>query len=413
MTIEVLPVGTRCNLSCRHCYQAPIQAAGNQTSDGYNMEAMKKALEKENYKFSVFGGEPLLVPIDDLEELWRWGKERFGGNGVQTSATLVTERHFEMFQKYKVCVGISLEGPGELNDIRWAGSLERTREATKRAHAVLHRLLEERQPVSLITTLNRGNAAPGRLEQLLNWYRDLDTRGLHHANLHLLEIENEQVREKWALSEEENAEALLACADLQSMLKQLRFQPITDMTQLLLGDDSQANCTWHACDPYTTRAVRGINSQGHMVNCGRTNKAGVEMQKADRELLVRPLALYHVEQEHGGCKDCRFWYACKGGCPGQSIGGDWRRKTEHCGTLQRVFEALETRLAGLGFRPVSSDKNRRKAMEARLIDAFRAGKLEGVKDQHGDQAHGDHGHGDHNDAIRPIVTHGDSDAASA
>lgn len=424
MTIEVLPVGTRCALSCRMCYQGSVRAAGNQESDDYDMEAMKKALAKENHRFSVFGGEPLLMPIDDLEELWRWGKERFGQNSVQTSATCVTERHFEMFKKYKVSVGVSLEGPGELNDIRWAGTSEKTREATKRAEEVVDRLLEEGHVPSLITTLSRGNAAPGRLPRLLDWYRDLDSRGLRHVNLHLLEIEDETVRQEWALTEEENIRALTACADLQPHLRQLRFQPITDMAQLLLGNDASTTCNWNACDPYTTRAVRGINGQGHLVNCGRTNKAGVEMQKADCELLVRPVALYHVPQEAGGCQDCRYWYACKGSCPGQGIGRDWRRKTEHCGTLQRVFDSLETRLASLGFRPVSSDEPRRKATETKMLEAFSAGDptwitripisvhraLNGestAPGKGGNREHGDVAHGDHSDVARPVISHGD------
>ncbi|MCP4299431.1 MAG: 4Fe-4S cluster-binding domain-containing protein [Gammaproteobacteria bacterium] len=417
MTIEVLPVGTRCALACRMCYQGPTRAAGNQESGDYNMEAMKRALVKENYKFTVFGGEPLLMPIDDLEELWRWGLERFGGNGVQTSATLVKERHYELFRKYKVGVGISLEGPGELNDIRWAGSLEKTREATKRAEGAVDRLLKEGHSLSLITTLGRGNASPERLSRLLDWFRDLDSRGLRHVNLHLLEIEDEAVRKEWGLNEKENAEALMACADLQSHLRQLRFQPIIDMAQLLLGNDASTSCNWNACDPYTTRAVRGVNGQGHLVNCGRTNKAGVEMQKADRELLVRALVLYHVPQEDGGCQGCRFWYACKGSCPGQGIGRDWRRKTEHCGTLQHVFDSLETRIASLGFRPVSSDKHRREAVEARMLDAFRAGNLISVhralsgeppaSTKGGNREHGDVAHGDHSDVARPRISHGD------
>lgn len=317
MSIEVLPVGTRCNMACRHCYETNIRDAGNQSNGEYDMDAMKAALAKEGYAFTVFGGEPLLTPIDDIEELWRWGFEQYGRNSVQTAATLVTDRHFELFRKYNVHVGISLEGPGELNDIRHAGSLERTREATDRAEGVLHQLLEERQPVSLITTLNRANATPERLPRLLDWYRDLSRRGLRSCNLHLMEIENERVRQEWALTEEENATALLACADLQTEL-QLRFQPITDMTQLLLGrdewDGGGVSCIWNACDPYTTRAVQGINGQGQKVNCSRTNKAGVDMEKADRELFVRPLALFQVEQEHGGCGGCRFWLMCKGHC---------------------------------------------------------------------------------------------------
>jgi uncharacterized protein len=382
------------------------------------MEAMKRALTEEGSKFSVFGGEALLVPVDDLEELWRWGLERFGGNSIQTSASIVTERHFELFRKYKVSVGISLEGPGQLNDIRWAGSVERTRETTKRAENVLHRLVAEGHPVSLITTLNRGNATPDHLPRLLDWYRDLDGRGLRHVNLHLMEIESEPVRKDWALSEEENAEALLACADLQPELEQLRFQPITDMVQLLLGDDSQTTCNWNSCDPYTTRAVRAVTGQGDRVNCSRTNKAGVVMQKADRELLIRSLALYHAPQEQDGCQSCRFWYACKGSCPGEALEGDWRRKTEHCRTLQRVFEALEVRLASLGFRPISSDKKRRTNIERRLLEAFAAGvplRIQAAANGEVQQpklanhVHGDRAHADHNDTENPVISHGDSD----
>ena len=306
MSIEVLPIGTRCELACVHCYQDNIRDAGNQASGEYDMDAMKKALALEGHAFTVFGGEPLLVPIDDLEELWKFGFDRYGRNSVQTGATSVTDRHLEMFRRYNVHVGISLEGPGELNDIRWAGSLERTREATRRAESVLAELLEHDRPVSIISTLNRANARADRLPRLLEWFRQLNRRGLRHVNLHLMEIENEKVRLEWALTEDENARALLACADLQPELE-LRFQPITDMVALLLGDDRGTSCIWNACDPYTTRAVQGINGAGERVNCSRTNKNGVDAQKADRELLIRPIALFHVAQSDGGCKGCDFW----------------------------------------------------------------------------------------------------------
>jgi len=383
---------------------------------------MKQALSEENRHFSIFGGEPLLTPIEDLEELWRFGMERFGRNSVQTSGVALTDYHFELIKKYNVSVGISLDGPGELNDVRWAGSLERTRESTARAEEVLKRLLDQDHPVSVITTLNQGNARGQRLPQLLDWYRELDKLGLRNANLHLLEIENEKVRKEWALTEKENAETLLACSDLQSELMNLRFQPIIDMAQLLLGNDNQTTCTWGACDPYTTRAVRGINNQGHRVNCSRVNKSGIDMLKADREFLVRPLALYYVPQERGGCKDCKFWFACKGSCPGQSIGGDWRRKTEHCKILQTVFQVLEKRLASLGLRPISLD-HRREIAEARMLEAFRAGNPISVQNalsgksattcsSHGDKGHGDRAHGDHEDIAKPIIRHGDHTDAS-
>ncbi len=421
MTVEVLPLGTKCNLSCQMCYQNPIREAGNQAVPRYNMAAMKNALEKEGYRFTVFGGEPLLMPMEDLSELWRWGMERFGSNSVQTSATCVTEKHFDLFKRYRVHVGVSLEGPGKLNDIRWAGSLEKTRELTGKAEEVLFRLLKEGIPCSLITTLNRGNASSDRLPVLLEWYRKLDSAGLRSVNLHLLQVDNEFVREKWSLTEDENVQALLSCADLQSDLSNIRFQPISDMTQLLVGRDNWdgggVSCIWNACDPYTTRAVRGVTGSGSLVNCSRTNKNGVDMEKSDTELFIRPLTLFYVDQDKGGCKGCRFWFACKGHCPGEAINGDWRMKTEHCGVLMRVFSELEKRLSSIGLRPISKDESSRRKVEERLLSSFRKGEFTSisaalgghkVKDrEHGDAPHGDIPHGDHDDVVNPVITHGD------
>lgn len=425
MTVEVLPLGTRCSLACEMCYQAPIRSGGNQAGADYDMDAMRAALEREGQPFTTFGGEPLLVPVEDLAELWRWGHEKYGRNSIQTSATCVTERHYELFRDYNVHVGVSLEGPGELNDIRSAGTLERTREATRAAEAVVHRLLESGHGVSLITTLNRGNASAERLPRLMEWFGELDSKGLRHVNIHLMEVDDPTIRGKWTLTPGENAAALIGLSQLQRALDGVRFQPITDMVALLLGRDGQTSCIWNACDPGTTRAVRGVNGQGESTNCSRTNKAGVDQQKADRESLVRPIALYHTPQSAAGCQGCRFWFACKGSCPGEAVNGDWRNRTEHCESLLAVFGYLERQLAALGFRPISRDPATRQRVEAAMLEAFARDQPIRVQDalqrssspapttkkatpRGGDNApHGDTPHGDHNDTAQPVVTHGD------
>ena len=62
---------------------------------------MLAGLEKEGGPFILFGGEPLLTDIDDLETIFKWGFEKYGGNGIQTNGTLITDRHIEMFKNYK------------------------------------------------------------------------------------------------------------------------------------------------------------------------------------------------------------------------------------------------------------------------------------------------------------------------
>jgi uncharacterized protein len=108
-----------------------MREAGN-FSPGYDMAAMKRALAQENYRFSLFGGEPLLMPFADLEEMFRWGLERFGGNAIQTNGSLITEEHLALFARYGVSVGISMDGPDELNDVREAGTLDKTRAGAER-----------------------------------------------------------------------------------------------------------------------------------------------------------------------------------------------------------------------------------------------------------------------------------------
>ena len=107
-----------------------------------------------------------------------WGFERFGHNGVQTNGSLISDAHLELFKRYRVQVGISIDGPGALNDTRWAGTLARTREATARTEAAIERLCREGMPPSLIVTLHRGNATGAMLPVLHDWFRHLERLGV-------------------------------------------------------------------------------------------------------------------------------------------------------------------------------------------------------------------------------------------
>src|SRR5262245_59244950 len=129
MAVELRPLGVLCNIQCQYCYQNPQRDAGN-LPHTYDLAAMKAAVREEGGPFTLFGGEPLLLPLRDLEELWSWGLAQYGRNSVQTNGTLITEAHIRLFRAYNVHVGISLDGPGELNDVRWHGNLGKTRQAT-------------------------------------------------------------------------------------------------------------------------------------------------------------------------------------------------------------------------------------------------------------------------------------------
>jgi uncharacterized protein len=319
---------------------------------------MKRAIAAEGGPFTLFGGEALMVPRTDLEALWSWGLEQYGRNSVQTNGVLIDDGHIALFKRYNVHVGISIDGPGELNDVRWGGSLERTRANTAKTEAAIERLCREGIPPSLIVTLSRSNATVEHLPRMHAWLRRLERLGVSSARLHVLEIDSEAVRAKYALSVEENLNAMRSFAQLQRELTRLKLDVFSDLRNLLLGKDERTTCVWNACDPYTTAAVRGVEGNGQRSNCGRTNKDGVDFAKADSTGYERYLALYQTPQAFGGCRGCRYFLFCKGQCPGTALGGDWRNRTEHCELWLTLFEELEATLLEEGEQPVSARRDR-------------------------------------------------------
>ncbi len=408
MSVELRPLGVACNIQCQYCYQNPQRDAGN-VPRSYDLEAMKAAVEREGGGFTLFGGEALLVPEDDLEALWAWGLERYGTNALQTNGVLINDAHLRMFRQYRVQVGISIDGPGELNDARWAGTLERTREATAKTEAAIARLCQEGLPPSLIVTVHRGNATAEKLPRMHRWLRELESKGVTSARLHVLEVDDAAVAATYALSTEENLAAFLSFAALESELTTLHFDVFDDVRNLLRGTDDQTTCVWNACDPYTTRAVRGVEGHGQASNCGRTNKDGIDFLKSPTEGFERYLALYHTPQEHGGCAGCRFFLMCKGQCPGTAIDGDWRNRTRDCELWKGLFRHFEDELLDARESPVSV-RPERGELEAAFVRLWAQGQtttIAGVTriltDQHGvtsENGHGDAPHGD--------VPHGDA-----
>lgn len=379
MTIEYLPVGIACNISCQYCYQDPMREAGN-INQKRDWPRAKKQLERLGADFSVFGGEPLLASLDHLEEVFKFGFERFGKNGIQTNGSLITDEHIKLFLKYNVHVGISIDGPGELNSVRCANDL------TEKTLFAIQKLCDLNHPPSIICTLHRGN---NDIAILTSWFDFLANRGIRHLNLHELEIECGQ--EKLALSEERQVSTFIELYEW-SKRSQMKVMPFCDIRALLTELHPSVTCTWNACDPLTTPAVQGVSPNGTMSNCGRTNKDGINWVKGDSPGLERYLALYQTPQEYGGCSGCKYFAFCKGHCPGTAIDGDWRNRTVNCLLWYSLFERIEKDLIKNGVKVLSScDK---KALERRLLAVGHQDAPHG--DAHGDSPHGD-AHGDHTD----------------
>lgn len=373
MSTEVLPVGVQCNLGCHYCYEGDLREV-TKGQERYNREAVLKAIDTLENPWSLFGGEPLILNKKDLEELLMLSHKRWGKSQIQTNGSLITDDHIELFRKYKTWVGISLDGPDELNDSRWAGTLEATRKQTARTGAAIAKLAEASKKdsfllPSLIVTCHAGNCSPERFPRFMDWFRELDAMGIRSVNLHVMERDHNS--DPLYLPQRDVAMRLVDLWNLQEEFTNLRFTKFDEVLSLLQGDDeNDVSCVWHACDPLNTAAVTSIDYDGAPSVCKRTFKGAKRWLPAEgtgynatfikhpgTRHRTRQLALYVTPQEYGGCKDCPFWVMCLGQCPGEGEGQDWRVRSHYCETWKILFAEGARRLRAIGKKPVCDMKD--------------------------------------------------------
>lgn len=126
----VLKIAERCNLNCSYCYmynhvdQSYLARPKFMSDATYDvmLERVKSFCMQNNTQMVLcyHGGEPTLVGVDKLRKFARKTREYLGdylgGLKIQTNATLIDENWARMLKEERIGVGVSLDGPAEIND---------------------------------------------------------------------------------------------------------------------------------------------------------------------------------------------------------------------------------------------------------------------------------------------------------
>ena len=129
----VLKVASPCNLACTYCYEY------NHGDNSWKKKPKKISLETiqelakklqlyieknkiKSFNLVAHGGEPLLLGPNYMNELYTILYNNLDTAVVkfsmQTNATLINYKFIEIFKKYKIYLGISLDGDSEGNQFR-------------------------------------------------------------------------------------------------------------------------------------------------------------------------------------------------------------------------------------------------------------------------------------------------------
>jgi uncharacterized protein len=122
----ILKIHSRCNLACDYCYMYEMAdqswASKPKVMSQETIETAARAIAAHAAEHSLVtvsvvlhGGEPLLVGHDHLEFIARCLRKHIGDRaslrlGIQTNGSLIDERFLEIFHRWDMRVGISLDG---------------------------------------------------------------------------------------------------------------------------------------------------------------------------------------------------------------------------------------------------------------------------------------------------------------
>jgi len=122
-SIQLKPVGAKCNLACTYCYMEPFHTKEYtvMTFDTLEKLISSTLVNNEKVYFSWHGGEPTLAGIGFFEkavELMALYKQpgQLIGNTIQTNATTITKDFAEFFRRNNFVVSVSLDGTEAVHD---------------------------------------------------------------------------------------------------------------------------------------------------------------------------------------------------------------------------------------------------------------------------------------------------------
>ncbi len=374
MTNHISPV-IGCNLGCEYCYEEPgRQMTDEKVNEEYDLDLILEKIDDWAERFphnppGLHGGEPLLIPKRDLRAIFEKIREHWPVENqschIQTNGTLIDDEHVEIFKEYNVRVGISCDGPAELNDLREArqGGEDVTRRMTEETHDAIDKLIDEGINLGIIVVTHELNCGTDeRLEKLLDWMDYLNRNGVRgHYNP---AIPYEDVQNDISLSAERLGDVFIRTWEwmMEPGQTHRNWDPMRRFQDNLLGL-GLGNCVQARCDVYNTGAAKVINGEGEATGCGKgwdegdgvpflqgesTDQEWNEVEERYEALKQIPGNCPHDDGEEyeedidlGGQKGCRYWNLTNAGCPGAGINDDYRNRSIFHEAHHRLYHRIE------------------------------------------------------------------------
>jgi putative peptide-modifying radical SAM enzyme, Mhun_1560 family len=334
-----------CPANCSYCWSS------EEKSPIMSIETVKEVVEwlktfrGDSVTFTFHGGEPLLAGAEFYREalplLVEGLSPRRIAFAIQTNLWRMTPEIAEIFAKYGVPIGSSLDGPKELNDMqRGKGYYDKTMRGYEIAR-------EHGLDVRFITTFTSHSVK--YKEEIFNFYLENGFMLKLHPCLPSLKGDNP---EKWTLDPKEYGELLIYLLDKYlENLGRIDVMNIDHLCKCVFTGRGTV-CTYVDCMGDTF----AVGPEGNIYPCYRFvgMPEHVMGNVYDRPTMADLAQSEAWKQMHrfkeyvdNACGKCAHIKYCRGGCPYNAIvptDGEIKGVDPHCAAYKMIFDEINNRV---------------------------------------------------------------------
>lgn len=362
--VLIVKVTRRCNLRCSYCKEWAVNSEVMQFNILANM--IYKALKHkgaEEVSFIWQGGEPLIAGQDFFKKiLYLQQKYKKDGqsihNSIQTNGLLLNESWVDFLKRYGFGVGLSLDGPRELQD-----SQRKKTDDMSSFDVVMRnfKLLCENQITSGILTVVTPQTLELGPEAMFNFFVSEGIRkigflclrpkglpdgkykaGCDYVTIADFSVYMQRIFDLWYNHDDPAIE----------------IRELSDITKMLLGGKPSICSNSGDC----VGSFFGININGDIYHCDRFatdrdggHKLGNILNSGFEDIIASEkmqLLMKWNEKRVSSCKECKWFAYCRGRCPYESLYQDKKFNREDCGDAS-LFNHIQNRLS-MELRPLIS-----------------------------------------------------------